>query len=426
MTDSLRAAAKAGDIKALEALMNQSFGPKGVTVRVTNSETLLKIVVRGKDAPDKALLPTIKRGLAGIRPAGFDQVSVTARVVGKANAWSEQWELTHDTSTESSSVTASSPPPSKPAATVLGGNERETKWYQKSWLVISLLIFFPPGGIALAWVSKWPKAGKIGASIVSGLWLLAILVPQPDEPQSRIAQENTQTPTAELTTESETEAVEELPVSIVVDPEQFFAASQDGDLNVVKAMLSAGISPDTTNKSGSSALAIAASSGNFEVVKAIMAAGPNQSTKDLALLDSAIGPAEITIFLLSNGANPRYTHLSQLDEEKWPVLYTAAQFGTPEHVKALLAAGASWDQLNQQQANDALRSASCNGWPFIVQELLAIGADPNNMNVFEDESPLILASSEVCRMRGSEGQGIAPGARQHNQVVQLLKAAGAK
>jgi hypothetical protein len=213
MTDSLKAAAKAGDIKALEALMNQSFGQKGFTVRVTSAGSLLKIVVRGKNAPDKALLSTIQQGLASISPNGFDQVSVTARAVRKADTWSEQWELPQGTSTESLSVTTSSPPPSKPVATVLVGDERATRWYQKSWLVISLLIFFPPGGIALAWVSKWPKAGKVGASIVSGLWLLLILAPQPNAPQPEIAREDTQTPTAELTTESEIEVVGAAPTA---------------------------------------------------------------------------------------------------------------------------------------------------------------------------------------------------------------------
>ena len=396
------------------------------TPQSTSSGSLLKIVVRGKSAPDKALLPTIQKGLASISPKGFDQVIVTARAIGNADAWSQQWDLPKNPHAELLSVAAGSSPVPKPAVKVLASRDQSKSWYQKNWLIISLLVLFPFAGIPLAWTSKWPKVNKIGASIVSGLWLLSIFTQQPNKTRSTIVQEETLAPTSEVVTEVEPQEVKEPSESADVDPEKFVAASEDGDIATVKAMLAAGISPDTTNERGTSALSMATGKGYLEIVQAIVAEGPSQSIKDDALGSASTGTFEVVIFLLDNGANPRHIYVSQLDGEKWPVLYMAARFGTPEHVKALLAAGASWDQLNQQQANDALRSASCGGWPFTVQELLAIGADPNNMNVFEDESPLILASSEACRMRGSEAQGVAPGSRQHDQVVQLLKAAGAK
>jgi hypothetical protein len=147
MADSLKAAAKAGDIKALEALMNKSFGPKGVTVRVTNSGALLKVVVRGKEAPDKALLPTIQKGLASINPSGFDQVVVTARAIGKADAWSQRWDLPKSPQTKSLPVVDSSSPASKSAVKVLSNSEKPTSWHQKNWLIISLLVLFPLAGI---------------------------------------------------------------------------------------------------------------------------------------------------------------------------------------------------------------------------------------------------------------------------------------
>lgn len=441
MTDQLQAAAKAGDIKAIEALMNKAFEPKGLTVRVTNSGRLLKVVIRGKTAPDRALLPTIKAGLANISPQGFDQFVVTARAIGKSNAWSYQGDFTKDEQPSTKPKMASAPPapqpkplpkvdsvPPKPEVSTatsdaVTGQEQSKAWYQRNWLIIGFLVLSPVIGIPLAWVGKWPKVNKIGASVASGLWFLLLLISTSlSEPQTTTAQESEQ-PTA---IESQLPEANASSANIIVDPEGFFSASESGDLNVVNAMLAAGISPDTANEVGMTALAIAASRGNLDVVKAIIEAGPSQSTKDLALLDSTISTSEVTVFLLRNGANPRYTHFSQVDKENQPVLYSAARFGTPDHVKALLNAGASWDQLTQEQANTALRGASCGGWKFIVQELLDMGADPNNMNVFEDESPLILASSQACRTRGSEGQGITPGSRQHDQVLQLLKAAGAE
>ncbi|MGG6242158.1 hypothetical protein ACQ4N7_26375 [Nodosilinea sp. AN01ver1] len=199
MTDSLKAAAKAGDIKALEALMNKSFESKGVTVRVTSSGVLLKIVVRGKELPDQALLPMIQKGLASIAPVGFERATVTARAIGKADAWSHKWDLLRKTKAESQSVADSSLAVSKPAEKALSGGKESKSWYQKNWLVIGLLIFFPLGGIPLAWLSQWPRKNKVGASTASALWLLLyFLIQLLSGTQPRVAQEEPQTPTTEL------------------------------------------------------------------------------------------------------------------------------------------------------------------------------------------------------------------------------------
>lgn len=217
MTDQLQAAEKAGDIKAIEALMNQAFEPKGLTVRVTSSGRLLKVVMRGKTAPDRALLPTIKAGLANISPQGFDQFVVTARATGKSNAWSYQGDFTKDEPPLPTPRPASAPPAPQPkplpkidsvspkpevSATTgdaVTGQEQSKAWYQQNWLVISLLILFPLAGIPLTWMSKWPKINKIGASAISGIWLLSsvILSSLPD-PQTTTAQESDQSSSTEL------------------------------------------------------------------------------------------------------------------------------------------------------------------------------------------------------------------------------------
>lgn len=94
MTDSLKVAAKAGDIKALEALMNKSFEPKGVTVRVTNSGSKLKILLRGKEGPDVQLSALAKQVLSNIKPKSFDQASIIARANNKSTIWTDEWSLT--------------------------------------------------------------------------------------------------------------------------------------------------------------------------------------------------------------------------------------------------------------------------------------------------------------------------------------------
>ena len=82
MTDSLKLAARAGDTKAIEALMNKAFASKGVTVRVTNSGSLLKILLRDAHIPKEQLSEALKRGLISIKPQGFDKVAIKAEVAG--------------------------------------------------------------------------------------------------------------------------------------------------------------------------------------------------------------------------------------------------------------------------------------------------------------------------------------------------------
>ena len=48
------------------------------------------------------------------------------------------------------------------------------KWYQKTWVIILLLIFFFPVGVFFLWKEKksWKKQIKIALSVVMGVWFL--------------------------------------------------------------------------------------------------------------------------------------------------------------------------------------------------------------------------------------------------------------
>ncbi|MBD2111741.1 MULTISPECIES: hypothetical protein [Cyanophyceae] len=231
MTDALKNAARAGDPKALEALMNKSFASKGITVRVTNSGSLLRVALRGQTAPDKGVLTMIRQELGSIKPAGFDKVIVTARENGKGDAWSEQWELAGIRPAEP--LTASAQPSSSSASKNLVSSERPTPLHQKSWLIIVMLMVFPPGGITLAWISNWPKAIKIGFSIASGFWLLLVVTQQLNEPLQTI----TQAPA----TEAAPEASEPKSVSSAQEPTTAQSPDhlQDGKTNGYSAAVAA-------------------------------------------------------------------------------------------------------------------------------------------------------------------------------------------
>lgn len=57
------------------------------------------------------------------------------------------------------------------------------RWWQHPALVITALVLFPPGGIALAWLTRWSQSKKIVATVLATLWfLIALLVDSPEEP----------------------------------------------------------------------------------------------------------------------------------------------------------------------------------------------------------------------------------------------------
>jgi hypothetical protein len=55
------------------------------------------------------------------------------------------------------------------------------RWWHHPALVITALVVFPPGGIALAWTSRWGKGQKIVATVLAGLWFLAPFFGDPPE-----------------------------------------------------------------------------------------------------------------------------------------------------------------------------------------------------------------------------------------------------
>lgn len=53
------------------------------------------------------------------------------------------------------------------------------RWWQHPALIITMLFFLPPVGIALAWTSRWSQTKKIVATVLSGIWFLIPLLSDP-------------------------------------------------------------------------------------------------------------------------------------------------------------------------------------------------------------------------------------------------------
>lgn len=86
-------AARQGDTKALEGLINCEINSQGLECRVTNCAALLKVLIRGETSPNAELAELIKELVESIQPQGYNKVAVTARPIRGRVAWSEEWEL---------------------------------------------------------------------------------------------------------------------------------------------------------------------------------------------------------------------------------------------------------------------------------------------------------------------------------------------
>ena len=63
------------------------------------------------------------------------------------------------------------------------------KWYQQKRWILGSLLLLPPLGIPLLWLTHWPRVGKIGGSLFSGLLLLTVLTGEASEPTATVIPE---------------------------------------------------------------------------------------------------------------------------------------------------------------------------------------------------------------------------------------------
>ncbi|MFE4310981.1 MULTISPECIES: excalibur calcium-binding domain-containing protein [unclassified Streptomyces] len=69
------------------------------------------------------------------------------------------------------------PPPFQPAPAPLPVR----RWWQHPALIICLLVFLPPAGIALTWTSRWNQNKKVVATVLGALWFLLLIFSDPPE-----------------------------------------------------------------------------------------------------------------------------------------------------------------------------------------------------------------------------------------------------
>ncbi|HEY8978538.1 MAG TPA: PASTA domain-containing protein [Streptomyces sp.] len=74
------------------------------------------------------------------------------------------------------------------------------RWWQHPAFVIAALVVFPPGGIALAWLSHWSQKKKIIATVLAALWFITPFLGDPPKgPKSDAKPKSAATATATTT-----------------------------------------------------------------------------------------------------------------------------------------------------------------------------------------------------------------------------------
>lgn len=126
----------------------------------------------------------------------------------------------------------SPPPPFQPVPAPLPAR----RWWQHPALIICLLVFLPPAGIALTWTSRWSQNKKVVATVLGALWfLLLLLSDSPDDAKNdakatakptATATVTTPAPTATPSPTEETPAMPSLVGGSYADAEQLLAANQ--------------------------------------------------------------------------------------------------------------------------------------------------------------------------------------------------------
>jgi ankyrin repeat protein len=170
------------------------------------------------------------------------------------------------------------------------------------------------------------------------------------------------------------------------------AASGEGHLDIVRALLAEGADVNAKTNDGTTALLLASRNGHLDVVQVVLAKGAEVNAKDnkgvTALMGASVaGHLEIVQALLAKGAN-----VNAKTNDGTTALLVASIEGRLEAVQTLLDKGADVNGKNNIGMT-ALMAASFKGHLDVVQALLAKGAEVN-AKTNDGGTALMLASHE--------------------------------
>lgn len=157
----------------------------------------------------------------------------------------------------------------------------------------------------------------------------------------------------------------------------FVEHAAQGDLDIVKLFISAGMKPNVRNKDGRSALHVAARENHAALVNALLAKGADvnagskgerENGKTALMFAAQMGHAAVVQSLLDKGANVN----ESTDYGKTALMF-AAEYGHAAIAQVLLDKGADVN-ATAQDGKTALRYAATKGHTSIVELLKKAGA----------------------------------------------------
>jgi len=188
-----------------------------------------------------------------------------------------------------------------------------------------------------------------------------------------------------------------------------FIAAEYGQLDIVNALIAAGIPVDQTNINKATPLCIAAENGYLDVVKALLAANANVNQENINNVTSLwiaanLGYVDIVNALIDKGANVNKANAAGVTP-----LWTAASNNRIDVVQALIKAHADVSIANKN-GTTLLHFAAGEGHIDLVRELLK--SDQININ----KKNLNLTNATALHFAAVKG---------HHEIVAMLIANGA-
>ncbi|MBM3572834.1 MAG: ankyrin repeat domain-containing protein [Alphaproteobacteria bacterium] len=191
------------------------------------------------------------------------------------------------------------------------------------------------------------------------------------------------------------------------------AAVAAGDVAAVAAALDRGAATDATDGNGRTALHVAAFLGRSDIARLLLARGADPNALDRQRYDavtvaSVRDDAGMIRALLAGGANPRAI-TSPYDGT---ALIAASHLGHVEPVRALIAAGAPLDHVNNL------------GWTALIEAIVLGDGGPRHTEIVR----LLVAAGASVDL--ADREGASPRAlalrRGYREMVRILEAAGAR
>lgn len=216
-----------------------------------------------------------------------------------------------------------------------------------------------------------------------------------------------------------------------VERSALMRASATGRIHTVRALIKRGVAVNKKDAIGLTALMLAAGAGHVEVTKALLAAGadPNAvggiahgpifSVMTMAMTRSNKNRMQVIDALIAAGAQLNPSRVSPIT----PLTY-AIQACDVAMIQALLEKDA--DPNWNRGAPLIAAATNAHAEVEIVRLLLAAGADPNlpKVNVGGDEKALLSYLEQVASW--SRDGVVKKRDKDRNEILQLLKKAGAK